>query len=96
MNAPCPIPTAVKIKYTLNISQERMVIKAAIRWSQYANEANKEAIVTLLFKNKNGLFPKVVRYLPRIAVDAKNIKPFDTSSLGTILAKEITNNGCNF
>ena len=61
-----------------------------------ANNANNEAIIDLLSKNKNDLFPKVVRYPPRIAVDAKKIKLFDTFSLRTMLAKEIANNGCNF
>ena len=61
-----------------------------------ANNANNEAIIDLLSKNKNGSFPKVVRYLPRIAVDAKKIKLFDAFSLRTMLAKEIANNGCNF
>ena len=31
------VPTTIKIKYSLNIFQERMVIKAAIKWPQYAN-----------------------------------------------------------
>tara|TARA_B100000575_G_C22593320_1_gene372099 strand:+ start:245 stop:538 length:294 start_codon:yes stop_codon:yes gene_type:complete len=61
-----------------------------------ANNANNKAIIDLLSKNKSGLFPNVVRYPPRVAVDAKKIKFFDSSSLRVILAKEIANSGCNF
>ena len=61
-----------------------------------ANNANNEAIIDLLFKNKNGLFPKGVMYPPRIALDAKKIKIFDIFSLGTILAKDFANSGCSF
>ena len=60
------------------------------------NNANIEAIIDLLSKNKNGLLPNVVRYPPRIAVDANKTKLFDSFSLRIILAKEIANSGCNF
>ena len=61
-----------------------------------ASNASNEAIIDLLSKNKNDLFPKVVRYPPRIAIDAKKVKRFDSFSLRIILAKEIANSGCNF
>ena len=52
-----------------------------------ASNASNEAIIDLLSKDKNGLFPKVAGYPPRIAIDAKKIKIFDTFSLREILAK---------
>ena len=52
-----------------------------------ANNANNEAIIDLLSKNRNGLFLKVLRYPPRIAVDYKKIKLFDTFPLRTNTSK---------
>ena len=56
--------------YKYSITASRMMLKT---------KTMKRLLIYYL-KIKNGLFPKVVRYPPRIAVDAKKIKLFDAFS----------------
>ena len=61
-----------------------------------AKRAHNDAIVDLSSQFPKGLFPKVTRYPPNIAIIARNINRFDSFSFRMTPASEIANNGCSF